>query len=671
MSFEPQDHQSALDEIMAKINAIQQESQMVESSKRIIDEFENNKEEKSESLVDEDLFDQIKGQKKLTEPQKERSVIRRFIDGEEDDNDEEEELPDFSKIYADDPEDIEDFESQEDKDAIYRDLKNIVGKMAVKMFFLFILSIVSLYLFSAGFYPILFGGNVDSIWFHLSFLTVDVLCLGISFGIFTEGLSRLLRARADTDTLLALLWISLIAVRIIGMIKPDFFPYPLNLEPMLVLGLLFNVSAKKKIASNIKKNFRLIAVSSDKLTVTVPPSCETNNDLILETGEGGEVMYAHPTALVSGYIDHSYSDFNLENKSERFWFICLVMIVVGTIAISQLAGWGSALLFPASALALSVPFFSRLYYASSIAKNGKKIRKNGGVLTSVQSARELADANLLVMVEEDFLGRDTVLLQGVKAMGDTQIDDLITNIASLFNAVGTPLKPLFLKMIDQKSVNLPRVDDIYYHEGMGYSCLIHSKMFLVGNQKLMEHFNISFPKQLQEMALKPGHYPVYVAYQKSAAGIFITSYEHNKDTDSAIGLLEEGCAAIGIVSNDFLFGEPLLRTLYPNVQTELVHLISSKTGAACRGFLQRKEKSPDLIASVSGTKGLMACLNGGSKLLTALKINGFIRILYAILALALIFFIALSGYSANTALQILAFQAIWMIPVCAICTFCK
>lgn len=672
MNMEPKDQKSTLDEIMEKINAIQLESQVVESSKKLIENRDQVEiEEPSGFAIDEDLFDQIKEQKRVEEQAKEKSVIRRFIDGEEDENDEDEALPKHSVLYDDEPEDIEDFETAEDRDEIYRDLKNIVGKMAVKMCCLFLLSVVSLYLFAAGFFPALFGGNVDSVWFRLSFLVIDVLCLVFSAGIYLDGLSHLLRARADTDSLLALLWIAVTAVRIVGIVKPDLLPYPLNFEPMLVLGLLFNVSAKKKIASNIKKNFKMIAVSADKLTATVPPSCETNNELILETGEGGEIMYAHPTSLVSKYIEHSYSDFDWDHKMQRLMFLSVLMILVCMIAISQLTGWGAAILFPAAALSISVPFFSRYYYATSIAKNGKKIRKNGGILTSAQSAKALEDANLLVVSEEDFLGKDAVLLQGVKAMGETQIDDLITNIAALFNCVGTPLKPLFLKMIDPNSVSLPRVDDIYYHEGMGYSCLIHSKMFLVGNRALMEHFNITFPKALLEMQLKDSHFPVYVAYQKLPAGIFIASYERNTDTEATIRLAEEERVSVGMVSNDFLFGEALLKKLYPTTHPELFHFISAKTGAECRPFLKKQEKSDDLIASVSGPKGLMACLYGASKLLSALKINGIIRILYMVLSLALIFFIALSGYSANTDLQILAFQTIWMIQVCAICTFCK
>lgn len=669
MNLEPNGPKTTLDEIMEKINAIQQESQMVESSKKLIEDAENH-EEKAESLIDEALFEQIKNGN-APEPVKEKSPLQRFMDGEEDENDEDEELPQHSTLYDDVADDIEDFEAQEDRDEIYRDLKNLVGKMAVKSFFMFLVSVVSLYLFTAGFHPALFGGNVDTIWFKLAFLAIDVVCLVFSFGIFTQGLSRLLRARADTDTLLALMWIALVIVRVTGIINAEFIPYPLNLEPMLALGLLFNVNAKKKIASNIKKNFRLVAISSDKLTVTVPSSCETNNELILETGEGGEVMYAHGTKLVSKYIEHSYSDFEWDKKIERLLFVSVVLILVGTVAISQLVGWGSAVLFPAAALALSVPFFSRYYYASAIAKNGKKIRKHGGILTSAKSAKELEDSDMVVISEEDFLGKDAVLLQGVKAIGDIQIDDLITNIAALFNDVGTPLKPLFLKMIDLKTVTLPRVDDIYYHEGMGYSCLIHSKMFLVGNQKLMEQFNIDFPKPLMEMQLKAGHFPVYVAYQKLPAGIFIASYEHSRNTEVAISLAEEEMVGVGIVSNDFLFGKPLLKHLYPMNHPELFHFISSKTGADCRPFLKRQDKAPDLIASISGVKGIMACLFGASKLLLSLKINDIIRIIYPIISLALIFFIALAGYSANTALQILAFQAIWLIPVCAICTFCK
>ncbi|MBQ7035479.1 MAG: hypothetical protein IJN34_07055 [Clostridia bacterium] len=669
------DQWSEFDEIMEKINAIQKETNIIDESHKLIHDQDLKKmtEQISEDVnpVDGDLFDQIKQDRNIPSQGEEKSALRRFLDEEEDENEEEEEYAEKSYLYDDPPEDISDFESEDERDEIYRDLKNIVGKMAVKALFLFLLSLVSIYLFVAEFYPVLFAGRTDSIFFDIANLAVSITCMVVSFGIFIQGLSRLLHAKADTDSLLALLAVSVVVVRVVEMIRPDFLPYALNFEPFLAIGLYFNVLAKKNIASNIKRNFKLISIKNDKLTVSVPHSCETNNDLILETGEGGEIMYAHPTKLVSGYIDHSYCDFTWDRKLYRYFFFTLILIVVATVAISQLSGWGAAILFPAASLSLSVPFFSRYYYALSIVNNGRKIRKKGGVLTSADSAKELEDSDLLVVAEEDLLDNDTVLLQGVKAIGELQIDDLITYIATLFNKVGTPLKPLFLKMIDEKTVSLPRIDDIYYHEGMGYSCLIHSKMFLVGNRALMEQFNIEIPSSLLELKLKDSRYPVYVSYHKSAAGIFIASFEQNKHALDAAALAEDECVGIGVVSNDFLLDHTLLRKLYPTVQSDLFRLISTKTGAKCKEFLQRKDKSPDLIASISGLKGLLACLYGSSKLLSALKINTIIRILYPILAIGLMFFIALAGYAPNTALQIMAFQLIWMVPVWLVCTFCK
>ena len=669
------DQWSEFDEIMEKINAIQKETNIIDESHKLIHDQDLKKmtEQISEDVnpVDGDLFDQIKQDRNIPSQGEEKSALRRFLDEEEDENEEEEEYAEKSYLYDDPPEDISDFESEDERDEIYRDLKNIVGKMAVKALFLFLLSLVSIYLFVAEFYPVLFAGRTDSIFFDIANLAVSITCMVVSFGIFIQGLSRLLHAKADTDSLLALLAVSVVVVRVVEMIRPDFLPYALNFEPFLAIGLYFNVLAKKNIASNIKRNFKLISIKNDKLTVSVPHSCETNNDLILETGEGGEIMYAHPTKLVSGYIDHSYCDFTWDRKLYRYFFFTLILIVVATVAISQLSGWGAAILFPAASLSLSVPFFSRYYYALSIVNNGRKIRKKGGVLTSADSAKELEDSDLLVVAEEDLLDNDTVLLQGVKAIGELQIDDLITYIATLFNKVGTPLKPLFLKMIDEKTVSLPRIDDIYYHEGMGYSCLIHSKMFLVGNRALMEQFNIEIPSSLLELKLKDSRYPVYVSYHKSAAGIFIASFEQNKHALDAAALAEDECVGIGVVSNDFLLDHTLLRKLYPTVQSDLFRLISTKTGAKCKEFLQRMDKSPDLIASISGLKGLLACLYGSSKLLSALKINTIIRILYPILAIGLMFFIALAGYAPNTALQIMAFQLIWMVPVWLVCTFCK
>ena len=666
MSSDPQ--QSAFEEIMAKINELQQGDEELADSAAVTS---SEPEDGASFEIDQSIFDEIKESKNTKVPPKSKSPLRRFIDGEEDEIAEEDLAPLTSTLYDDEAEEIEDFDEPDYRDEIYRDLKNIVGKMAVKSFFLFLLCLASLYLFVSGFYPALFGGSVDNVWFRMAFLTVDVLCFAVSVGIFTEGAGKLLHARADTDSLLALMWLSVTVVRVIGLFDPSFFLFRIDLEPMVCIGLFFNVSAKKKIASNVKKNFKYISASSDKLTVTVPPSCEINNALILETEVGGEVMYAHSTGLVSDYIKHSYSDFELDRSLHRFLFIGVVLVVFASVLLSQLVGAAVAIMFPATAFAISVPFFSRHYYAASIARSGKKIRRYGGILTSVQSAKELADSELMIISEEDFIGKDAVLLQGVKALGTMQIEDLITNIAALFNEVGTPLKPLFNKMIDEKSVNLPRVDDIYYHEGKGYSCLIHSKMFLVGNAAMMEYFNIEFPEEIKNLKLKNGRYPVLVAYQKSPAGIFITSYEHKEETEAAIHLAAEEQVEIGIVSNNFLFGEALLKDLYPETHPELFHFIPSALGEECRTYLQHKEKSPDLIASISGVKGLLACLFGSGKLLGALKINRIIRVLYTVLSLLLIFFIALSSYSANTALQILAFQLIWMLPVCAICTFCK
>ena len=149
MSLEPKDQKSALDEIMKKIDELQQEVQAEEESRRLIDK--HDKDEKKETFsIDEDLFDQIKSQKTEGD-EKEKSVLRRLLDGDEDENDEQDEPPIHSAIYDEVLEDIDDFETEEDRDEIYRDLKNTVGKMAVKMIFLFCLTLVSLYLFIAGF----------------------------------------------------------------------------------------------------------------------------------------------------------------------------------------------------------------------------------------------------------------------------------------------------------------------------------------------------------------------------------------------------------------------------------------------------------------------------------------------------------------------------------------
>ena len=180
MSFENKDSNSILDEIMAKINEIQTETQVEEVSKPLIKEHDLgfNDEQNVPFPIDEAIFDLIKEERTIPEePIKEKSVIRRLLDGEEDENEEHEELPIRTITDEEEREDIEDFESDADRDVIYRDLKNTVGKMAVKMIALFFIALGSIYLLIAGFHPALFAGYVDTPWYDAAFLTVDFVCI--------------------------------------------------------------------------------------------------------------------------------------------------------------------------------------------------------------------------------------------------------------------------------------------------------------------------------------------------------------------------------------------------------------------------------------------------------------------------------------------------------------
>lgn len=666
MNNDHRDQEAIFDEIMAKIDSIQKDHLVKESQKMI-----ENKEQPS--IVDETIFDEIKNAQTEVKSPRRKSPIQRMLDEEEEENTAEEEQPvPVAFIYEEPLEDIEDYESEDEREEVYRDLKNTVGKMAMKSIAVFLLTAISIYLFIAGFNPALFGNQIDGVWFQVVHLFLDVLCVILFHSIFAQGFLLLLRGRADTDTLLALLNVSLIIVRVINLINPELFPYQLNLEPILLIGLLFNINAKKKIAANIKRNFKYIAANGDKLTLSKPSSCEAKNALILETGEGGDVSFAHQTGLVSGFIENSYGDYDWDRNIQHFLFATLIGIIAGFIALVQLKGWGYGILFPAAALSISLPFFSRHYYASSIWHVGKKTRKRGGVLTSANSAKAFKDVDLVVLSDKDLLGDEAVLLQGVKAIGDMNIDTLITYIAALFEKTVSPYRSLFMKMIDEKSVCLPKVNDLYYHFGTGYTCLIESKMFLVGNAEFMRNFNIQFPDKLMNLKLSEGKFPVYVAYHKSAVGVFIASYESNKHALDGLLYAERRNLSLGVVSGDFNFTHELLGELYPMIDSrKFIHILSKSTCEECIDYLQRQDKSSDMISSRNGFKGLVASLVGAQKMLGALKINWVIRILYTIISLSLIFFIALSGYSANTALQILAFQSMWLLPVCAICIFCK
>lgn len=81
MKNEPKDQESFFDEIMDRINAIQQD-QMIEESRKFIEQCASRQEaEKAQqNIVDQEIFNEVKNASKDAAV-KEKSPIRRLLDG--------------------------------------------------------------------------------------------------------------------------------------------------------------------------------------------------------------------------------------------------------------------------------------------------------------------------------------------------------------------------------------------------------------------------------------------------------------------------------------------------------------------------------------------------------------------------------------------------------------
>ena len=222
MNNEFKDQEAVFDEIMEKIDQLQKEDALTPPDASFV--------------VDQAVFNEVKNSRKYPDYEQ-KSPIRRFLDGDEEENDADEEVPTYPAVYDNPQPDIEDFESIDDREEIYRDLKNTIGRMAVKSIVTFILFLISLGLFLSEVFPSIVSTDVSSVWFQVCNLCLDILSVIIFFSVFSQGFLKLFHARADTDTLLSLFSVSLIALSITRMINPALIPYSITLEPIFFINL--------------------------------------------------------------------------------------------------------------------------------------------------------------------------------------------------------------------------------------------------------------------------------------------------------------------------------------------------------------------------------------------------------------------------------------------------
>lgn len=587
----------------------------------------------------------------------------------------EEEDVEGEEIPVNEPtEEIDDYETEEEREDILSELRRIRSSASFKSVLTFILMCLSGALFAALITGFTLPGidiAYDTKIYVPIMLLVSLAATVLNIASLWKGFLCIFRLKCVSETFLVMAFLLSFVLDICYIVLKTPASECVVFDFLYLLMLFFSINSKRIIANNIYKNFAIVSSDGAKMVMDNRQNDELVNDIIVDTGCSNEIAYAARSEFVSDFIRRSFLDFDLcSSYSAPGMILFCASVLAAVVNYAVIGSFTTSLKFAAGVFCAVTPLLQAMSFAVSVYSNSKKARKNGGAIIGAVSCTELNDIQTVVVDDADIF---SVALNGIRFYGDSTADKVILYLNSLYRVTGGPLKALFGNMLSEDIKTLPRIDDIYYHDTMGYSALINSKVFIAGNKNLMEHFGIEIDDSDYEIIYQQkSKHVLFAAYDGKLAGVFLLSYSLLSGVKKAFKMYEKDQVCVVIAQHDENVNNNTLFYHYNTDDKLLFRIMNFGNSQRCVQKFQIMNKAPSLLASRTGICGLSYALHGCKSVKFALSASRVIRIISSVIAFALVAFLSFfSGITTSFPLQILAYQLLWAIPSVFVSLFSK
>lgn len=508
---------------------------------------------------------------------------------------------------------IKDYDSYEDPKEIKRSITELESSLSFRFTILTVLFIFSAFI-SVG--PTL-GMPVphvltpnDPEFYSGVQLIVAVLSMIISIDTVKSGIIKLLKFKADTDSLAAFGSVASAAAAIACMINPEQLSSG-NIHiytPIAILSMLFNALGKRLILKRAQLNFDFTAKEKNKYAVfCVEDEIRAESFTRGTIGDFPILAGMKRTGFLKDFSKYTFSIDGADKLCRPFAPFIILISAFAALAIVFLKVEnidGNAITFALSVFTLYISACScaalPLIANIPLGKAAKKYSRKQGIMLGYQSVEDYYDTNSIMIDAEKLFPTGSISLCSIKLFSDTKIDDALLNAASLTEHAGSVLRELFGDVVAGKVIILKRVENYVYEDSMGICGWIDNKRILLGNRELMNSHNIEgIPTKTKEAEFtEGGKDALYLSVSGNLAAMFIIEITASPAVKKSMKRLEKNDMAVIIktidpfitinrISGIFDFTEELLKIvptrMIKDYDEETCKVRKTSTSIACSG----------------------------------------------------------------------------------------
>lgn len=424
----------------------------------------------------------------------------------------------------------------------------------IKLIFTFLTTLALFFLLIPGIHAALYENQ--NIAAAVSVCIYSAICL-INYDVFVSIKTLFTPRPAPESAIGVSTLISFIFV--LFCLKQEVNPYSFILCSAITLFLkCIAVSMRNTYTLN---NFRVIAARMPKRAIKFEDDRQITFAMAKNSVEGDALIgMSVKCESVQEYLKHTYIDSVMNGILRRFTAIALISGAIISVGI----GIYSASLFGAvRALCIvsSFTFAPTILFTDilPLMRASNKLNKKGAMIAGAAAAREIELANAVAVKSVDLFPKNTVVLQSMQAIGETDINRALYDVTAILKQTDSPLYDIFTRIVKADAAALPIADTIKYEDRMGISGWVQNRHIFIGNRTLLTAHGIKTPiLEVDKNILRSNAFPVYIAVDDKPCALL--SVRYNVDTSIAEELKKLSSSGVMI----------LVDSCDQNVTTEMV-----------------------------------------------------------------------------------------------------
>lgn len=523
--------------------------------------------------------------------------------------------------------------------------------------------------------------HVGSLKLHLSsgpmpYLISNLLflLLAAAFNLKSifHGFRGLFRLRANPDSGIAVASAAAVIQSVAAFFFQDsIMSGKLHLYSSLAAAaLLFNVLGKAVMLRRVSRNFQFVASPEQKYAVETLAENGDAAKIAADYVDGAPVVaYQHRTEFPEAFIRLSYLPDPGNSVSQMIAPVgFLASLILFAASLLMFGSFSEAITAFTVSACICVPVANLLCVNLPLNRLSSIAAKWGGMISGYAAIEEFSEANAVMVDADDLFPKGTVELNNIKTFGTPHIDEAILDAAALVGAVGGPLGDVFEQVIKAKKSLIPKIEKVFYEDGLGVSGWSRGKRVLLGSRELLANHGVELPpREIETRYLQAGKQVTYLATGGVAAAMFVLTYHADTRRAAEMVRMERNGIAVMIRTCDHNITPGLVAACF-EVDGRMIRILPASLAETCRETMDAvTPRSPAVMLTKGRPMTMMRLLAASVRQKSNVTISVLLQIIAVILGFVLVAFMTCySGLYQLRTLSLLLYELFWVAAIAVI-----